>query len=264
MRSRWEAVHKGLVQSIRGLEAARKFVGWRARSAALKRFADPMDVVGYLACPEGDLDDKERLIWSLIDEVRRGGARRLAHSILLLGFWRALDAIFVRRSVLFQGRGADLDAELIDNFVAQIHRMDPTRVKRVAATLVRNTERDAVASRRRELARAAQSVEVTPDVASTPPIEPGASSFNHTNDRTDEEAIGPISLWLERVTGRDASLVVDVVIRGRDTGEIAAALGIPRKTLNKRIERALARARRSLVKIDSVSPEGITLALVTS
>src|SRR5438105_1637077 len=102
MRSRWEAVHKGLVQSISGLEAVRQFAGWRVRSSVLERFAAPIDLVRYLTRAEGDLDEKDRIIWSLIDEVRRGGAGRLAHSILLLGLWRALDSIFVRRSALFR------------------------------------------------------------------------------------------------------------------------------------------------------------------
>lgn len=263
MRSRWDATHKELLRSICRLDVIRQFADWRARSSLLESFADPMALVAYLSKAEGDLDSKDRIVWLLIDEARLGRAKRLAHSVLLLGFWRALDGIFIRRSHLFRNRGADLDAELIDSFVAQVRRLDPTRVKRVAATLVRNTERDIVVSRRRELARLGRMVVVTPDVASAPPVEPETWPFDAVPDQPDEAAVSSIALWLERVVGRDASLVVDVVVRGRDTAEVAAALGISRKALNKRVERALARARQFL-EVDSVSPDRITLALVSA
>lgn len=263
MRSRWQAVHSSLVRSMSGLAAAREFEGVRARAAVLGRFSDPMTLVRYLASSEGDLDDKDRIIWSLIDEVRFGTAPRLAHSVLLLGFWRALDAIFVRRLGLFRGQGGDLGADLLGRFTIQLRRLDAGRVKRVAATLVRNTERDVVVQRRRELARAAQTIEVTPDVAGAAPVEPEASPFDEPAERTEEGTIRSLRAWLERVTGRDAGAIVDVVILGCETIEVAARLGISRKTLNKRVERALARARRSL-NVDSVSPGAITVALVST
>lgn len=263
MRSRWEAIHSGLLRSISGLDAARQFASWRARTWTLETFADPMSLVAHLSQPEGDLDEKDRLIWLLIHEARHGKAPGLAQSILFLGLWRALDAIFVRRSALFRHRGADLNTELVDSFVEQIGRLDPTRVRRVAATLVRNTERDVVVSRTRELTRAARSVVVTPDVASAPPIEPEVSPFDPHPDQTDEAAVAAIGRWLKRVTGPDAALVIDVVVHGRDRAEVASAVGISRAALNKRVERALARARRFL-EVDSVSPERISLALVTA
>jgi hypothetical protein len=263
MRSRWEGIHKGLLRSAGGLNAAKQFARWRTRNSMLETFADPMSLVGYLSQPEGDLDEKDRIIWLLIDEARRGEAPSLAQAILFLGLWRALDAIFVRRSALFRQRGADLDAELVDGFIEQLGRLDPARVKRVAATLVRNTERDVVVSRTHELARSARAVVVTPDVALAPPIEPEASPFNQHPDQTDEAAVGAIALWLERVTGPDAYLVVDVVLRGRDRAALASARGISRKALNKRVERALARARRVL-EVDAMSPARISVALVTA
>src|SRR5579871_1581036 len=262
MRSRWEAIHSGLLRSTSGLDAERQFATWRARTSMLESFADPMSLVGHLSRPEGDLDEKDGIIWLLIGEARHGKAPGLAQSILLLGLWRALDAIFVRRSALFRHRGADLDSELVDSFIEQIGRVDPTRVRRVAATLVRNTERDVVVSRTHELARAARAVAVTPDVASAPPIEPEVSPFDPDPDQTDEAAVDAIARWLKRVTGPDAALI-DVIVRGRDRAEVAAAAGISRAALNKRVERALARAKRFL-EVDSVSPERISLALVTA
>lgn len=259
MRSRWEALHAGLMKSIENREAAERFEGLRARCEVLARFAAPVSVVGYLAHDGGDLDEKDRILGCLIDEVRHGVARGLAHSLLLLCLWPGLDAAFMRRQRLFQDRPHDLEAELVGNFATQILRLDLDRVRRIAATLVRNTEREAVASRIRELAIAARSVEVSPEIAVVAPLEPPASLFGPVSDRSERGSIDALRVWLERAVGRDAELVVEIVIQGRDWGELAAALGISRKTLNRRVERALVRARGAL-DVDSLSPTSAEFA----
>jgi hypothetical protein len=260
MRSKWEEVHASLVSSVTGLRIEEEFAEVAARCPPLRRFSEPLALVGYLTSKEGDRDEKDRIVWALIGEARRGPSARLAQSLLILGFWRPLDVIRDRRARFFRGEG-DLELELLETFTLQWERLRPDRVRRVAATLVRNTERDFVAQRLRDFERLNRAAEVTPEIAAVPAMERHDSVFGIDPTDSDAEAIKLLGRWLAKTVGRDAPLVVDVVVRGRAREAVAARLGIPRKTLNKRLERALARARRAL-EVDSVSPRPFALALV--
>lgn len=260
MRSRWEEVHASLVRSVTGLRAEEEFGEVAGRCPALRRFSEPLALVGHLTTTGGDRDEKDRIVWALIGEARRGPSARLAQSLLILGFWRPLDVIRDRRARFFHGE-SDLELELLETFTLQWERLRPDRVRRVAATLVRNTERDFVSQRLHDFERLNRAADVTPEIAVVPTEAHGDSFFGIDPTASDAEAIKQLARWLVRSVGRDGPLVVEVVVRGRAREAVAARLGIPRKTLNKRIERALARARRAL-EVDSVSPRAFALALV--
>ena len=259
MRSRWEALHAGLMRSIRESRGGAAFEDLRARREVLGRFRRAVSVVGYLAHDGGDLDEKDRILGGLIDEVRHGVARGLAHSLLLLCLWPGLDAVFMRRLRLFRDRPHDLEAELVGNFTTQIRRLDLGRVRRIAATLVRNTEREVVVSRVRELAIAARSVEVSPEVAVVAPLEPPASPFGLR--------VRSVGSRLDRCTARLAGTRRRAGRRagrrdrhsGPGLGRAGGGLGISRKTLNRSVERALVRARGAL-DVDSLSPRSADFA----
>jgi RNA polymerase sigma-70 factor (ECF subfamily) len=263
MRSHWEGLHADLKKVVQGPSATRTFDDLRRRSDLLRRFATLEGVVDYLAHEGGDLDEKDRIVWLLIEEVRHGTAGRLAHALLLLCLWPGLDAAFNRRLRLFRDRPQELQAELIGCFAAQLRRLDHKRVNRVVATLIRNTERDVVAARAQELSRAARSVEVSPDVAAVDVPDAASSLFGLADNLSDQSAVSALRDWLERAIGRDANLVVEVVIRGRDRGDLAAAHHLSRGTLNRRVERALVRARNA-IRIDSVSSKQHRIAFVTT
>jgi RNA polymerase sigma-70 factor (ECF subfamily) len=150
---------------------------------------------------------------------------------------------------------------LVDRFAQQVQRLDLRRVKRLAATLVRNTEREVVVSRVREMTRAGKSVPISPvlEIAAEPQVEAEPSPFGIGQDRSPADEVASLGSWLARTIGHDADLVVQVVIHERNRSELAEMLGISVKTLHKRIERALARARRAL-DVDSLSPGGGDLA----
>lgn len=260
MRSSWEVLHAGLMRSIEERESVEAFASLRARREVLDRFTAPGLVVDYLAHQGGDLDDKDRILAALIEEVRGGVAVQLAYSLLLLCLWPGLQTAYARRLRLFRRQAEDLALEIVDRFTAEVCRLDLGRVTRVAATLVRNTEREVVVSRCREFKLAARSKEVSPAVWVAEPPEPYVSPFGLVIGDSDDDSISAIRRWLECAIGRDADLIVQVVIQGRNRAELAAALGISRNLLDHRVRRALVRARRAL-DVDFLSDPAVDLAL---
>lgn len=244
------------MRSVDGSEAAAVFQGLQRGGEALARFPRATAVVEYLAHEGGDLDEKDRILAALVESARDGSARRLAQTLLLLCLWPGLDAIFRRRLHLFMDRPHDLGAELIDRFAGQVRRIDLRGVSRLAATLVRNTEREVVESRMRELTEAARTGVLSPNVVGELSPDEGASPFGIARHQSDEDAVAALRAWLEHAIGRDADLVVDAVIHRRGRRELAAARGISEVALRKRLERALVRARRAL-DVDSESHIGV-------
>lgn len=246
MRSCWEALHAGLKQSIDAQEAEQAFEELREGAEALARFAGPLTVVEYLAHDGGDLDEKDQILAVLVEGARRGSTKRLAQALLLLCLWPGLDSIFRRRLHLFIDRSNDFGGELIDRFVGQVRRIDLRGVSRLAATLIRNTEREVVEARMRELTDAARTGVLSPNIAGDPSPDEGTSPFGIPSNQSDEDTIAAIRTWLEGAIGRDAELVVDAVIHRRNRRELADARGISNVALRKRLERALLRARHAL------------------
>jgi RNA polymerase sigma-70 factor (ECF subfamily) len=251
------------MRAIEDRDAIEAFPELRTRRGVFAPFGAPRSVVACLAHQGGDFDHKDLVLRALVEEVQQGAAPRLAYSLLLLCLWPGLDAAFRRRLHLFRRQPEDLTVELIDRFTTEVSRLDLDRVTRVAATLVRNTEREVVVWRCRELRVAARSRALSPEVAVAGPAEPYLSPFGLNVCDSDDDSIRTIRCWLERAIGRDADLLVQVVVHGRSRSELAAVLGTSRDTLDKRVQRALGRARRAL-DVDSLSAPAIDLAFAST
>src|ERR1035437_3953205 len=143
MRRRWEGVHAALVHSTVSLSAEQEFRALKADEGRVDHFEGPSALVSYLRDRAGDLDEKDLIYGSLI-RVIQGSSRLsdLATSLLWLGLWPGLDAIYRRNLRFFRGAPEDLVSELSELFTAAVHRADLSRIHRTAATLIRNTERD--------------------------------------------------------------------------------------------------------------------------
>jgi RNA polymerase sigma-70 factor (ECF subfamily) len=233
------------MRSIEGCEAARSFEELRERCTAVASFKQPAALADFLTRRGSSLGERDRVLRCLVEEARKGSARRIALALLLLGLWPGLDSIFRKRSPLFRPLAQDIELEIIDQFTAQVQRINLPRVACLAATLVLNTEREVVDARLRERALAASSSAVAPDAIAAPAEEDPspASLFGLPCDQSDAEDVAALRGWLLRAVGRDADLVVDAVIHGRSRLELAASLGISHAAARKRLERALARAR---------------------
>lgn len=265
MRSRWEALHAGLMRSIEGCEAVRSFQELKARSEVLVRFCGPAEVAAFVTREGNDLGERDRVLRCLVQEVSsKGNARRIAHVLLLVGLWPGLDTIFRKRRHLLRGEINDLEIEIIDQFTAQVQRINLRRVACLAATLVLNTEREIVDARIRERTMAAGSDTMAAEAIPAPPAEepPRPSRFGLPPDQSDAEDVAALRGWLERAVGRDADLIVDAVIHQKSRLELAATLGISHAAARKRLERALMRARSAFL-LNHQSQPAVTSAFVS-
>jgi len=250
MRSRWEELHAGLLRSIVGRKSVGSLQELQRRSAALAPFAEPLAVVDFLVSRASGLAGRDRVLRCLVEEARGSSARPIALALLLLGLWPALDSIFRKRRHLFQAQAHDIEMEIVDRFVAQVLRIDLGRVSCLAATLVRNTEREVVDARVRERTRAAKCEAVRPDAVAAPPPEdePAAPSpFGCTVGQSETERLAALRRWLLAAVGPDADLIVEAIIHEKRRLDLAASLGISHAAARKRIERALDRARHAFV-----------------
>ena len=139
-----------------------------------------------------------------------------------------------------------LVSEISARVVAGIHALDLTRVNRIAATLIRNCERDIVRSLQRRSAETARHRPIDEEVMSEP-REP--SVLGLPDDLDAETARRASSTCSSRSIGADARLVVAIAVVGERQHAAADALGLKPEAGRKRYQRALRRLRVQLREI---------------
>src|SRR5262245_16404728 len=236
MRSRWEALHAGLIRSIEDRRAAAIYERLRIRFAGLQPLVRPIDVVAAVS-HEVDMDARDKILRPLAHVAGERSVRPLAQALLMLCLWPGLDAIFRRRFVLFRDPGY-LATEIADHFSLALQRLDLRRVACLTATLVRNTERGILDARARDMIMVP--TDGVDEVASSSTA--GDSPFGLPGLACDA-TVGALRAWLQRAVGADAELVLQAVILERSRNEVAESLGISCAAARKRLERALLRAR---------------------
>ena len=264
MRSEWEALHRSLVRSVGTKEAEKRYQSIRKRLRIIARFAGAQALVDYLAHVGGDLDEKDRILTDLAFASRAGSSARLATALLLLGLWPGLDAVFRRRARIWLDHSSELAAEMVVRFTDQVRRLDRQRVRRVAATLVRSTEREVLRASIREQRRRRRISNMPIEVAEGRTIPPWAPEEIPTAARMAadlcpsiggslEREIGGLRAWIADFVGSDADLVIDAVVLDRSRRELGAERGINEQAARKRLQRALGRVRRCLEPLLSLS-----------
>jgi RNA polymerase sigma-70 factor (ECF subfamily) len=245
MRTRWVALHQGLTQSVRSLDAGRRFEEAKKQKQALARFADPVSLLAYLTSKAGDLDEKDAIYAALVElvQAQRDGAD-IAMSLLWLGLWPALDAIFRHRQRHFDREPEELVSQVAERFTALVQRIDLTRVSRVASTLAWSTDRDIGDRLKIAWARAAKEGALPEDESLGEAVELSEpSELGLPAGLSTEEEIAAIRAWLLPIVGNDADLVIGAAIYGENQHEVADRLGITHEAARKRFQRAMARIR---------------------
>jgi RNA polymerase sigma-70 factor (ECF subfamily) len=254
MRSQWEALHESLAQSVRTRKAGQQFNEVRRQRRVLARFEKPVSLLKYLTQKGGDLDEKDAIYAALVKAIQsREREGPLALQLLWLGLWPALDALYRRRIRWFAQAPQELVSEIIDCLNEVIAGMDFSRVRRVAATLARSTERKVVERLHalwNESARRGRFPEEA-TLGAVEPIEPEEkqpSPFGVEEGASDEEELAALQEWLAGEVGEDASLVMGAVIYGESQRALAERLGLRHDAARKRFQRALARLRKRLTE----------------
>jgi len=228
------------------LRAAKYFQAFREDEPLLARFRGSTDLIAYFH-GDGDLDDKDRLYAALV-RLAQGQhcSARLAHALLRYGMWPGLDHVYRRHLQQFGTDSAELTEAISVAFTTVVGRMDLSRVHRVAATLVRSTQRETTDEWRRatrERARVAGSI--GPMVAS----RAGAQGDSGDGQPTGLSFAGELAVLrsrLDSIVGVDAGLVLAVLVLDYDQHEVATQLGLSYDASRKRFQRALVRIRNRL------------------
>ncbi len=224
MRTRWEDLHHTFERTARFSNAAAFMLEARGQRA-LDPFRNLHELLLYLLERGGDLAERDRVLAALVFLTRSEGARRVATALLWLALWPGLCGVYARR----RRRGASADdavSAVSCAFTLLVAELDLSRVTRVAATLVRSTERDAIEL----LACGPEHVAFDEAAFATARTTDGAST---------SEAIA----LARRYFGRDAALVLAVVVLEETQAEAAERFGLSAEAARKRYQRALAHAR---------------------
>ena len=118
--------------------------------------------------------------------------------------------------------------------VAGIRSLDLDRVHRIAATLIRNCQRDIIRSLKRTVVRSSIEVELDESI--------GAEQAPAASADLDRE-VARLVERLRPVIDGDAPLVVAIAVVGERQRDVAGALGLSHDATRKRYQRALRRVR---------------------
>ena len=244
MRARWEELRAALVHSMTTLRANRQFQDAGSAHAPLARFSGSDALVAYLTEKGGDLDEKDAIYAALVGAVQSGVAwAQLAQALLWIGLWPGLDAVYRRRLRHFVENPEDLVGEVSFAFATLVERIDLLGVRRLAATLVRNVDRDVGEQLRRRWAEAARRQQLDEDDEAF--VDPASESQRAADMPLpcDADDLAALRAWLASIVGDDADLVIGVAIDDLSQREIAERAGLHHDATRKRIQRALKKIR---------------------
>jgi hypothetical protein len=228
VRTRWETLYETFDDNVR--HAGDRAFAKLAVQPACAAFADLRQLYDFLVEDGGDLDARDRVLAALVAGARRDDTRGLATALLWLALWPGLCGVYRRRQ-RWGAHADDVVSAIGFAFTALVGEMDLTRVHRVAATLVRSTERDVVGSLRPR----------TNEVALVDGVADGLAAMGWDLEHELRVARG----WLVRIVGRHAELVLAVAVLGETQSEAAARVGITPVAARKRYRRAIAQAREA-------------------
>ena len=239
MRARWEGLHAALIRSLTTWHADKAFPRARARHPVLARFESPLVLTAYLATAGGDLDEKDAIYADLVAAIQACTPwADIAVALVWCGLWPGLDAIYRRHLKHFAGETEEFVSLISYAFTALVCRLDLGRVRRIAATLVRSTEREVKSERRRTWTERVRAEMSRARMACAEARGACGLAF--------QTQVSELREWLVPVVGVDAELLLGVTVLDENRNEAAQRLGLAYQTARKRTERALARVRAHL------------------
>ena len=262
MRASWEALKRSLVCSVGTLGAKLQFEEMKTRRRPLRRFVDAGALLAYLNTAGGDLDEKDGIYAALVEAMQaRGDGADLAAALLWLGLWPGLDHIYWRRLREFVAEPEALVSEIGARFTGAIHGADLDRIRRVAATLVLNVERDVREDLKRAWVEEKRRAELPQEQDDDPDDEDatgdrrdvrlspllrtrGVSELGQPFRLDPDDDVEALRDLLIDIVGEDADLVLGVTVYGLTQRELGERLGLSHEATRKRFQRAIDRIRQ--------------------
>lgn len=215
------------------LNFQRGFATVRNSHRALTVFPDPAALLDHLHCGDASSAKKNTILAGLIESAKSDDrAGDCALTLMLLALWPGLDGVFRRSRARHLGQVDELASEILARATTAIRGLDLTRVNWIAATILKNVERDVLRAHNRETRRQLVQDEFDPD------LHGGIADFidpDLSPERLLEE--------LTSLIGVDAELVLRVVIDGYTQAEAGKEIGLSEPAARKRFQRALKRLR---------------------
>ena len=235
----WHEFRDHLTASSSTFSFQRGFDAIRRAQAPLKPFSDPAAMLDALHRSGGDPGKKNLILIALISAAQgTGNASDCALTLLLLALWPGLDAIRHRSIWRRLGTQDEVASDVLARTIEAVRGLDLGQVNWIAATVLRNIERDILRAHQREAGRQSLRSETEPDEVA----DEGGSA---------DAAISEAQLLrdLRLLLGADAILVIRVAVEGFSQAETAIELGLSEAAARKRYQRATQRLRNALQKI---------------
>lgn len=232
----WHEIRDHLMQTSSTLQFQRSFDAFRSAHQHLALFRDPAALLDWLHSKTNEPGAKNLILSTLVAAAQgEGYATDCALTMLLLALWPGLDAIR-RRSIWRRiGTADEITSDVLARTTEAVRSLDLSRVNRIAATVLRNVERDMIRARQRDTARESLNSDTEPDDVVTDQVRQRPEA---------EDAF--IQKDLQTLIGGDALLVIRVTIEGFTQAEVAIELGLSEGAARKRYQRAIRRLRDAL------------------
>lgn len=244
MRARWHAIHAQLLRALDKHTTHTGFQETRRRHACLEPFPDPAALLDHQHDQRRGCAAQNAVLAALVCEAQgKTTTSDVALLLVVLALWPGLDAIYRRRLRHFRDEPDVLASEIHVRVTGQIRGLDLDRVTRIAATILRNIDRDIGRTLQAEWQRSRLTVPIDGDTATRMTVERGDQSSIAGSASDHSDAIAALAMLPEP----DAALVVDVAVIGRTQREAAERHALSHAAARKRYRRSLARLRRELV-----------------
>jgi len=224
------------MQSSTSLGFQREFDAIRQDHEHLDNFRDPAAVFDALHHDSRDHEAKNRILTSLIMAAQsRNKSADCALTMMLLALWPGMDAILRRSRRRNFGHVDELPSEILARATEAVRCLDLGRVNWIAATILRNVERDITRAYQRDASRQGQHADIDPDEVAAGGFTEGPTiSQGHLFDE------------VQRFIGADAKLVIRVAVEEFSQVEMAVELGLSDAAARKRYQRAIRQLRDAL------------------
>lgn len=235
MRASWSALHASLTRKLNRACSETRYREMRQTQSDLASHASVAALMEYLHTRGSDAAARFRIIRTLVVAAQSDRCfRETAQIMVILALWPGLDAVFWRLTRGFPDDRDSLSSEILARLSEAILVLDLQKVTAVAATLLRNLERDI----RRDLigARVVRR-------ASLPINEEAVEA--EADATTDAGLAGDHNMdaWVAGLNAEDAKLLRRVFVLGETQEEAGRALGLSPAAARKRYQRALAKTR---------------------
>jgi hypothetical protein len=235
-------------------EAHKKYPGWSEGNEAFAGFENPSALVEFLNARTGDRDLKIRIYEALVRVVQaRCNWFELARIIAMLGLWHWLTIVFRSQRKNYIGAEDQLVSDIETNFFEQLEKLNLSKVKKIDATLFKNTRREVITCRRLswnyDALHVCMPTEDGAAIGASQHCSNGISDFGILQGLTPEEETAAIQKKLTGILGqRKADFMVRVAIYGESQPEAGSHMGINGELSKKWFQRLSERIRKNIEK----------------